>query len=89
MGTSKTLAEKLRIVVTIDRADGTRETRGCCVKADFDGSLRVSMIPEATYLLWVITQVRGRDEVLAHMPRLGAAMADHEVHHRLGVISPD
>lgn len=38
------------------------------------------------YLLWVITQVRGRDEVLAHMPRLAAAMTDHDTYRRLGVI---
>jgi aminoglycoside phosphotransferase (APT) family kinase protein len=38
------------------------------------------------YLLWVITQIRGRDEVLAHMPRLAAAMSDHDVYRRLGVL---
>jgi hypothetical protein len=37
------------------------------------------------YLLWVITMVRGRDEVLQHMPRLGAAMTDHGTYGLLGV----
>jgi hypothetical protein len=38
------------------------------------------------YLLWVITQIRGRDEVLAHMPRLAAALTDHDTYRLLGVI---
>jgi aminoglycoside phosphotransferase (APT) family kinase protein len=38
------------------------------------------------YLLWVITQIRGRDEVLAHMPRLAAALCDHDTYRLLGVI---
>jgi hypothetical protein len=38
------------------------------------------------YLLWVITQIRGRDEVLAHMPRLAAALSDHDTYRLLGVI---
>jgi hypothetical protein len=38
------------------------------------------------YLLWVITQIRGRDEVLAHMPRLAAALSDHDTYHLLGVV---
>jgi hypothetical protein len=37
------------------------------------------------YLLWVITQIRGRDEVLAHMPRLAAALRDHDTYHLLGI----
>ena len=37
------------------------------------------------YLLWVITQIRGRDEVLAHMPRLATAIHDHDMYHLLGV----
>jgi aminoglycoside phosphotransferase (APT) family kinase protein len=37
------------------------------------------------YLLWVITQIRGRDEVLAHMPRIAAAMTDHQTYRLLGV----
>jgi hypothetical protein len=37
------------------------------------------------YLYWVITQIRGRDEVLAHMPRLEAAMEDHDTYRLLGV----
>lgn len=37
------------------------------------------------YLLWVITMIRGRDEVLQHMPRLGAALTDHQTYRLLGV----
>jgi hypothetical protein len=38
------------------------------------------------YLLWVITMIRGRDEVLQHMPRLGAALTDHQTYRLLGVV---
>lgn len=38
------------------------------------------------YLLWVITMIRGRDEVLAHMPRIAAAIADHDMYRLLGVV---
>lgn len=38
------------------------------------------------YLLWVITMIRGRDEVLQHMPRLGAALTDHQTYGLLGVV---
>jgi hypothetical protein len=38
------------------------------------------------YLLWVITRIRSRDEVLAHMPRIAAAMTDHQTYHLLGVV---
>lgn len=38
------------------------------------------------YLLWVITQIRGRDEVLAHMPRIAAAMTDHQTYQLLGLL---
>lgn len=38
------------------------------------------------YLLWVITMIRGRDEVLAHMPRLAAALSDHDTYRLLGII---
>jgi hypothetical protein len=38
------------------------------------------------YFFWVITQIRGRDEVLAHMPRLAAALKDHDSYRLLGVI---
>jgi hypothetical protein len=38
------------------------------------------------YLLWVITMIRGRDEVLAHMPRLAAAIGDHDMYRLLGVV---
>jgi hypothetical protein len=30
--------------------------------------------------------IRGRDEVLAHMPRLAAALQDHDTYRLLGVI---
>jgi Phosphotransferase enzyme family len=38
------------------------------------------------YLLWVITMIRGRDEVLQHMPRLGAALTDHHTYQLLGIV---
>jgi hypothetical protein len=38
------------------------------------------------YLLWVITMIRGRDEVLQHMPRLGAALTDHQTYRLLGIV---
>jgi len=38
------------------------------------------------YFFWVITTIRGRDEVLAHMPRLASAMKDHATYRLLGVI---
>jgi Phosphotransferase enzyme family len=38
------------------------------------------------YLLWVITRIRGRDEVLAHMPRLATALSDHDTYRLLGVL---
>jgi aminoglycoside phosphotransferase (APT) family kinase protein len=38
------------------------------------------------YLLWVITMIRGRDEVLQHMPRLGTALWDHQTYRLLAVV---
>ncbi len=38
------------------------------------------------YFLWVITQISSREVVLIHIPRLAAALADHETFRRLGVI---
>jgi hypothetical protein len=38
------------------------------------------------YFFWVITVIRGRDEVLAHMPRLAAALEDHDTYRLLGVV---
>lgn len=37
------------------------------------------------FFLWVITQVRDRTEVMAHMPRLIAALDDHGTYRLLGV----
>ena len=37
------------------------------------------------YLLWVITRVSSRAVVLVHIPRLAAALTDHQTFHRLGV----
>jgi aminoglycoside phosphotransferase (APT) family kinase protein len=37
------------------------------------------------YFLWVITRISSRAVVLIHMPRLGAALADHDTFQRLGV----
>jgi hypothetical protein len=38
------------------------------------------------YFLWVITQVTAREIVLLHIPRLGAALTDHDTFSRLGVL---
>jgi aminoglycoside phosphotransferase (APT) family kinase protein len=38
------------------------------------------------YFLWVITQISSRDVVLIHIPRLAAALTDHQTFRRLGVI---
>lgn len=38
------------------------------------------------YFLWVITRISSRAVVLVHIPRLGAALADHDTFARLGVI---
>jgi hypothetical protein len=37
------------------------------------------------YFLWVITRVSSREVVLLHVPRLGAALADHDTYARLGL----
>jgi len=37
------------------------------------------------YFLWVITRISSREVVLVHMPRIGAALADHKTFARLGV----
>ncbi|HET6948872.1 MAG TPA: phosphotransferase [Acidimicrobiales bacterium] len=37
------------------------------------------------YFLWVITRISSRAVVLLHIPRLGAALADHDTFRRLGV----
>jgi hypothetical protein len=37
------------------------------------------------YFLWVITTVSSRAVVLEHIPRLGAALTDHDTYARLGV----
>ena len=37
------------------------------------------------YFLWVITRISSRAVVLLHIPRLGAALADHHTFRRLGV----
>jgi hypothetical protein len=38
------------------------------------------------YFLWVITRISSREVVLIHIPRLAAALTDHDTFHRLGVI---
>ncbi len=38
------------------------------------------------YFLWVITKISSRSIVLIHIPRLAAALADHNTFRRLGVI---
>jgi Phosphotransferase enzyme family len=37
------------------------------------------------YFLWAITRISSRAVVLVHIPRLGAAITDHQSFHRLGV----
>lgn len=37
------------------------------------------------YFLWVITRISSREVVLVHIPRLGAALTDHDTFARLGV----
>jgi aminoglycoside phosphotransferase (APT) family kinase protein len=37
------------------------------------------------FFLWTITRISSREVVLIHLPRLGAALADHETFPRLGV----
>jgi hypothetical protein len=37
------------------------------------------------YFLWVITRISSRAVVLEHIPRLGAALTDHDTFARLGV----
>jgi hypothetical protein len=37
------------------------------------------------YFLWVITRISSRAVVLVHIPRLGAALADHGTYARLGL----
>jgi aminoglycoside phosphotransferase (APT) family kinase protein len=37
------------------------------------------------YFLWAITQISSREVVLIHVPRLGAALVDHDTYGRLGV----
>jgi aminoglycoside phosphotransferase (APT) family kinase protein len=38
------------------------------------------------YFLWVITQISSRAVVLIHIPRLAAALTDHDTFRRLGVV---
>jgi hypothetical protein len=38
------------------------------------------------YFLWCITRVSSREVVLVHMPRIAAALTDHDTFRRLGVV---
>jgi hypothetical protein len=38
------------------------------------------------YFLWAITRISSRAVVLIHIPRLAAALTDHDTFHRLGVV---
>lgn len=49
VGTSRTLAEKLRIAVEIEAADGTRRRQGYCIKAHLDGAPAHDIMPEALF----------------------------------------
>jgi hypothetical protein len=46
---SKTLATKVRFRVTLERADGARQTRAYCVKAHLDGSPGADILSEARF----------------------------------------
>jgi hypothetical protein len=46
---SKTLATKVRYRLTLERADGARETRAYCVKAHLDGSPGADILSEARF----------------------------------------
>ncbi len=46
---SKTLAQKVRFRLNVERADGARETRAYCVKAHLDGSPGADLLPEARF----------------------------------------
>ncbi len=46
---SKTLAEKVRLSVTVEGPDGHRRTRAYCVKAHLDGSFRNTLLSEARF----------------------------------------
>ena len=37
------------------------------------------------YFLWTITRISSREVVLIHVPRIGAAIVDHDTFRRLGV----
>ena len=38
------------------------------------------------YFLWVITRISSREVVLVHIPRLAAALTDHDTFRGLGVV---
>ena len=38
------------------------------------------------YFLWVITRISSRAVVLIHIPRLAAALTDHDTFRRLGIV---
>jgi Phosphotransferase enzyme family len=46
---SKTLAQKVRLRVTVQSADGRQEIRPLCVKAHLDGSPGADLVPEALF----------------------------------------
>ena len=46
---SQTLAQKVRFLVTVERADGARRTRAYCVKAHLDGSPGTDLLSEARF----------------------------------------
>ena len=46
---SQTLAQKVRFLVTVERADGARRTRAYCVKAHLDGSPGADLLSEAHF----------------------------------------
>jgi hypothetical protein len=48
------------------------------------GSLRAELL--LGYFLWVIIQISSRAVVLIHLPRIAAALTDHDTFRRLGAI---
>ncbi len=46
---SKTLAQKVRLAVTVEGSDGSRRVHGYCVKAHLDGSPGADIFPEALF----------------------------------------
>jgi aminoglycoside phosphotransferase (APT) family kinase protein len=62
------------------------ERRGVAAPAWEDAWEQYTLSFSYGYFLWVITRVSSRSIVLIHIPRLAAALADHDTFRRLGVV---